>query len=205
MSPFSSAPARAPAASIGNRRDAIIDVAAARFAQEGFHGVSMRDIAKDHNSSVAALYNHFDSKDDLLLAVGNRFFSAFILRLEEAANSPGDGLQRLQEMLRVSFSVGRQYRNELLCISRDSRYIRTAPALAPLIASRDACIAVWDRVLKRGIEDGSVRSGLDTEGVLWIVFSAITGILVPGIAEDVIRDPLRCVTEVLTEGLRPRA
>ncbi len=188
----------------GSRRDAIIDVAAARFSEQGFHGVSMRDIARDHNSSVAALYNHFDSKDDLLLAVGTRFFSAFMRRLEESANTPGDGLTRLQAMLQVSFSVGREYRNELLSISRDVRYIRTTPALAPLTAARDACIAIWDRVLKQGMQDGSVRSGLDTDGVLWIVFSAITGILLPGVTEEVIRDPLRCVSDVLTEGLRPR-
>jgi TetR/AcrR family transcriptional regulator, cholesterol catabolism regulator len=188
----------------GSRRDAIIDVAAARFAEQGFHGVSMRDIAREHNSSVAALYNHFDSKDDLLLAVGERFFSVFIRRLEESADAPGDGLTRLQAMLQVSFSVGREYRNELLSISRDSRYIRTTSALAPLIAARDACIAIWDRVIRQGMQDGSVRSGLDTDGVLWIVFSAITGILVPGITEEDIRDPLKCVTEVLTEGLRPR-
>jgi AcrR family transcriptional regulator len=202
VSSFSSAPTTQ--SSNGSRRDAIIDVAAACFAQQGFHGVSMRDIAKENNSSVAALYNHFDSKDDLLLAVGERFFSAFIRRLEEAANAPADGLTRLQAMLGVSFSVGREYRNELLSISRDSRYIRTSPALAPLIASRDACMAIWDRVLKQGMQDGSVRSGLETDGVLWIVFSAITGILVPGISEGIVSDPLRCVSDVLTEGLRPR-
>jgi AcrR family transcriptional regulator len=193
-----------PSANIGGRREAITDVAAQRFAQQGFHGVSMRDIAKAHNSSVAALYNHFDSKDDLLLAVGNRFFSAFIHRLEEAAARPGNGLARLLAMLEVSFSVGREYHDELMSISRDVRHIRTTPALAPLVASRDACIAIWDRILREGMEDGSVRRGLDTDGVLWIVFSAITGILVPGVTEDVVRDPLRCVTDVLTEGLRPR-
>jgi AcrR family transcriptional regulator len=189
----------------GSRRDAIIDVAAERFALEGFHGVSMRDIAKSHRSSVAALYNHFDSKDDLLLAVGNRFFGAFIPRLKQAADGPGDGLSRLLAMLRVSSSVGEAYKNELLSISRDTRHIRMAPALAPLNAARDACVAIWDRVLKQGMEDGSVRAGLDTDGVLWIVFSAITGMLVPGVIDQVPQDPLRCLSDLLTEGLRPRS
>jgi AcrR family transcriptional regulator len=188
----------------GSRRDAIIDVAAQRFALEGFHAVSMRDIAKSHSSSVAALYNHFESKDDLLLAVGNRFFGAFTPRLKQAADAPENGLTRLLSMLHVSSSVGQAYKNELLSISRDSRHIAMTPALAPLIAARDECVAVWDRVLKEGMEDGSVRSGLDTDGVLWIVFSAITGILVPGVTQDVSQDPLRCLTDLLTEGLRPR-
>ena len=36
-----------------------------------------------------------------------------------------------------------------------------------------------------------MRAGLDTDGVLWIVFSAITGILVPRRADDVLRK-IRC-------------
>jgi len=99
--------------------------------------------------------------------------------------------------------VGQAYKNELLSISRDSRHIAMTPVLAPLIASREACVTVWDRVLHQGMDDGSVRSGLDTDGVLWIVFSAITGILVPGV-DDVSHDPLGCLTDLLTEGLRPR-
>jgi AcrR family transcriptional regulator len=192
----------------GSRRDAIIAVAAQRFAMQGFHGVSMRDIAKAHNSSVAALYNHFDGKDDLLLAVGKRFFSVFIRHLEVAADSAGDGLTRLQAMLCASFADGTTYRNEFLAISRDTRHIAMTPALAPLVAARNTCVAIWDRVMQEGIRDGSVRQGLDTAGVIWIVFSAITGMLDEFRAADFVgagtRDPLRCLSELLTEGLRPR-
>jgi AcrR family transcriptional regulator len=203
-----SSPLPAQLSSNGSRRDAIIDVAAQHFALQGFHGVSMRDIAKAHNSSVAALYNHFDGKDDLLLAVGNRFFSVFIRHLSDAADGAGDGLTKLQAMLHASFSDGSAYRNEFLSLSRDTRHIAMTPALAPLVAARNTCVAIWDRVMQEGIRDGSVRPGLDTAGVIWIVFSAITGMLDEFRAADFVgagtRDPLRCLSELLTEGLRPR-
>jgi hypothetical protein len=83
------------------------------------------------------------------------------------------------------------------------------PALAPLVAARNTCVAIWDRVMQEGIRDGSVRPGLDTAGVIWIVFSAITGMLDEFRAADFVgagtRDPLRCLSELLTEGLRPRS
>jgi AcrR family transcriptional regulator len=192
----------------GGRREAIINVAALHFAQQGFHAVSMRDIAKANGSSVAALYNHFESKDDLLLAVGERFFAVFTPQLYAAADSPGDGLARLHSMLRVTFDAGVAYRPEFLTISRDNRHIAMTPKLVPLITKRDECVAVWDRVLQQGMEDGSIRERLETAAVIWIVFSAVTGMLDENRAAEfagAVEDPLDCLSDLLTQGLKPRS
>jgi TetR/AcrR family transcriptional regulator, cholesterol catabolism regulator len=205
----SSAFARPQTTSTGGRREAIIDVAAQRFAQQGFHGVSMRDIAKANHSSVAALYNHFASKDELLLAVGERFFAVFIAHLERSASQSGDGLARFLSMLQVTFSDGCAYRDEYLTISRDNRHIAMTPELAPLVNARNSCVALWDRVLEDGIKDGSIRSGLDPAAVIWIVFCAVSGILDTNRAAEfsgvVTQDPFACLSELIVTGLAPRS
>jgi AcrR family transcriptional regulator len=201
----------APATRANNhsRRDAIIDVAAERFAQQGFHGVSMRDIAKANGSSVAALYNHFASKDDLLLAVGQRFFAVFIDHLESAASRPGDGLTRILSMLRVTFTDASSYGNEYLTISRDNRHIALTAGLRPLIQARNTCVALWDRVLREGMQDGSIQAGRDPAAVLWIVFSAVTGMVdvnrSKSFAGTFREDPLQCLSGLLRDGLKPRS
>jgi AcrR family transcriptional regulator len=53
-------------------RDRILDVAEALFAQRGFSGTSMREIASEAGLTAASLYNHFRGKDDLYLAVLQR-------------------------------------------------------------------------------------------------------------------------------------
>jgi TetR/AcrR family transcriptional regulator, cholesterol catabolism regulator len=200
-------PANRPASR--SRRDAIIDVAAERFAQQGFHGVSMRDIAKANGSSVAALYNHFASKDDLLLAVGERFFAVFTDHLESAATSPGDGLARLLLMVRVTFTDASGYGNEYLTISRDNRHIALTPELAPLINARNTCVTLWDQVLREGMQDGSIRADLDPPAVIWIVFSAVTGMVdvnrAKSFAGTFRQDPLQCLSDLLRTGLTPRS
>jgi len=191
-----------------SRRDAIIDVAAQQFAQQGFHGVSMRDIAKANGSSVAALYNHFSSKDDLLLAVGERFFSAFIGHLETTAAGPGDGLSRFVSMLRITLDDGCTYHNEYMTISRDNRHIAMASELAPLLHARNACVAIWDRVLRDGMQDGSIHPGLDPGAVIWIVFSAVTGMVdmdrAAAFTGAVTQDPFQSLSALLSHGLIPR-
>jgi TetR/AcrR family transcriptional regulator, cholesterol catabolism regulator len=52
-----------------NRRVQLLDAAARLFCQRGFHATSMRDIAKSVDMLSGSIYYHFESKQDMLLAV----------------------------------------------------------------------------------------------------------------------------------------
>jgi AcrR family transcriptional regulator len=66
--PNSPAPAlRAPRQD--NRRVRLLDAAARLFREQGFHATSMRDIAKAVGMLSGSIYYHFDSKEEMLLAV----------------------------------------------------------------------------------------------------------------------------------------
>ncbi|HEY6472635.1 MAG TPA: TetR family transcriptional regulator [Acidimicrobiales bacterium] len=53
-------------------RDRILDVALELFTEQGFDGTSLREIAERLGVTKAALYYHFESKDDILLALHMR-------------------------------------------------------------------------------------------------------------------------------------
>jgi AcrR family transcriptional regulator len=60
----------APAASrSGTTRERILDVALDLFIAQGFDGTSLREIAERLGFTKAALYYHFTSKDDILMAL----------------------------------------------------------------------------------------------------------------------------------------
>ncbi len=52
-----------------NRRDELLEAAASCFAREGYDAASMRTIADEAGMRTASIYYHFNSKDDLLVAV----------------------------------------------------------------------------------------------------------------------------------------
>ncbi len=52
-----------------NRRVQLLDAAAKLFSQRGFHATSMRDIAKAVDMLSGSIYYHFESKQEMLLAV----------------------------------------------------------------------------------------------------------------------------------------
>ena len=72
------------------RREQILDVALQVFAQHGFHGSSMNDVAEAAGVTKPVLYQHFDSKRDLyhslLDEVGNRLLTSISKGVAEATD-----------------------------------------------------------------------------------------------------------------------
>jgi len=52
-----------------DNRTKIVTAATQCFIRKGFHATSMRDIAKAASVSLGNIYNHFDRKTDLVLAI----------------------------------------------------------------------------------------------------------------------------------------
>jgi AcrR family transcriptional regulator len=66
------------------RRAQVLEVAQTLFAREGFHHVSMDDIADRAEVSKPVLYRHFPSKLDLYLAVVDQRGEALVTSVAEA-------------------------------------------------------------------------------------------------------------------------
>lgn len=52
--------------------DRLLDVATVAFARKGYHGTSIRDLAREVNLSIATLYYYVQNKDDLYIKVFQR-------------------------------------------------------------------------------------------------------------------------------------
>ncbi len=62
----------------------ILGAAARLLASHGYHGMSMRDLARETGMSLANLYNYFASKEDLVFALQTRAFETLIATSEQA-------------------------------------------------------------------------------------------------------------------------
>lgn len=73
----------------------ILGAAAHLLASHGYHGMSMRDLARDTGMSLANLYNYFASKEDLVYALQKRAFETLIATSEQALEAPAAPEARL--------------------------------------------------------------------------------------------------------------
>lgn len=72
-----------------SRRDDLIDAAMRVFYRHGFHASSLDDIQKEGGISRPTLYNHFKSKDELIVAAMRRRDEIFRNRLMKFVESKG--------------------------------------------------------------------------------------------------------------------
>lgn len=73
----------------------IIEAATQVFAEKGFEGATMDDIAAAVGINKATIYLYFDSKDALIRAIAEAIFARELADLQAAYDFPGTATERL--------------------------------------------------------------------------------------------------------------
>ena len=135
----------------GNGRANLLDAAVGNFTRSGYHGTSMRDIARDAGVTVASIYHHFPSKQEILqeiMAGTMRDVIALTRKALLAAGSePADQLEALVHAW-ILFHTSRQREaligaSELRSLDDDGRRI--------VVALRDEQEAMFRDVIEHGV------------------------------------------------------
>jgi AcrR family transcriptional regulator len=148
--------ARTQAADYEDRREAIVEKAAQLFAENGFLGASVLDLAKACQTSKSLLYHYYPSKEDVLYAVMASHIDRLVEDVEKVMAMEGGAKQRLKTLLRLFMNhyVGAASRQKVLLndlahlpedkrnsiVAKQRRIIDTVQALLveldPALASR---------------------------------------------------------------------
>lgn len=145
--------ARKQAADYEQRREAIIDRAAALFAAKGFLGSSVADLAEACSTSKSLIYHYYPSKEDILHAVMSSHVEQLSMAAAEVAAMHLPAAERLRQLSRrfMRLYVGAAARQKVLLND-----------LAHLPPERRAEIVTGQRALVAMVEDilADLRSGL---------------------------------------------
>jgi AcrR family transcriptional regulator len=85
------------------RRAQLLVVARRVFGRAGFHGVSMDEVAKEAGVTKPILYDHFNSKEELYVALLDADASSLEERVRSALQAPTGNRQRIQQSFQAYF------------------------------------------------------------------------------------------------------
>jgi len=134
---------RLPAA---ERRTQILQVALREFASKGYHGTSMNDVAASAGVTKPVLYQHFDSKRALYLALIDEVGSEMLETIGKATTDAANGRDQTRAGIITYFEWVATHRDEFILLfgsgaRRDEEFAvavrnverAVAEAIAPLI------------------------------------------------------------------------
>lgn len=137
----------------GNTRLRIQEVALALFAERGYDKTSLREIAEELNVTKAALYYHFKTKEDLLVAIYDeetRPFDELVAWAQEQPPTLDSKLEILHRYSAALYAAGPLFRfmqenqGSLRGFRLVERFRERVGTLGALLVSADA--SVTDRV-----------------------------------------------------------
>jgi AcrR family transcriptional regulator len=130
--PEPSAPRRRLPAS--ERRALILRAAQEVFAQHGYHGASLEEIAQASGTSKALIYEHFESKRELHDALLAEHADELFRRFQANAATGATGEERLRTGVDTFFAWVQERREAWRALFRDS----ADPELRPMIERLEA-------------------------------------------------------------------
>ncbi len=143
-------------------RAKILQAAAALIASEGYHGMTMRNLARAAGTSLANVYNYFAAKEDILFALQREAFETLIAAAGEALEGVGDAAGRLYGFI---------YHHVRYCADHPEVMhvlVHEAASLPPeerriVRATKERYFEIGRDIVRRLIAeaDGSVRPGGD--------------------------------------------
>lgn len=87
----------------GAYREAILGAAERVFAERGFAGAKMTDIAREAGTAIGTLYNYFDSKESICLSMMESRARELFARLERAIDSEHTPRAKLAAFVRAGW------------------------------------------------------------------------------------------------------
>lgn len=136
----------------------ILDTATRLFVKKGYERTSIQDIINNLGGlSKGAIYHHFKSKEEILIAVTNKMTEVSNKMLFKIRNAPNmTGKEKLKKLLEDS--LNRPVHDEIFSAAPN---IKSSPALVSSILMESVETVAPEYVLpiiKQGIEDGSIRT-----------------------------------------------
>ena len=114
--------ARTQAADYEQRREAIVEKAAELFAQTGFRGASVAELASACETSKSLIYHYYQSKEDILFAVMASHVDQLEQDVIDCLANPGTAAQQLSQLVHrfMHHYVGAANRQKVLLNELDS-------------------------------------------------------------------------------------
>ena len=189
---------------VAEKRKRILEAAIRVFAEHGYHGSRVGDIAEDAGVAHGLLYHYFASKEDVLRTIFVENWGQLIVRFRavEASDEPAE--KKLEGIAKILL---RTWRNDPALVTVMVREVARSQHLQAQVDDVREAFAIVQRVIEGGQAEGTFRADVDARLASWIFYGGLEEVLtgwvlgqLPDSEDDVARAE-RTAIELALRGL----
>jgi TetR/AcrR family transcriptional regulator, cholesterol catabolism regulator len=155
------------------RQQELLRIAADLFADRGYMGTTVRDIADEAGILSGSLYHHFDSKESMIDAILSSFIEETLSRYEAVVAEGKGPTETFKGLVEVSLGGMVDDRSAILIFQNEARFLASLPRFSYLEDAHRKFERIWTEALKRGVKSGEFRDGIDPKLVYRLVRDAV--------------------------------
>ncbi|HEY6003083.1 MAG TPA: TetR/AcrR family transcriptional regulator [Anaeromyxobacter sp.] len=202
--------ASAPAPEVEpEKRRAILHAAVRVFAEKGYHGCRIADVARAAGVAYGLVYHYFQNKEELLESVFAEQWGILISALKAIDEGPGTASEKIAAVFAFVFDVFKTapaaVRVLILEVTRTPHSLRAGSTRETF----ELAVQTVADVIRQGQAQGELRADLDpvvaAAGVLGALELSVSGMvigLVPAANEQQIDAAKRVASDLVLRGLR---
>ena len=145
-------------------KEKIFEAAVELFSKRGYNGVSVRDIAKEVGIKEASIYNHYNSKEEILNDIINRFNDvfekgnnfSFKMDLLYDSVSPRKYFKMVNLMIKEVFQDKRMMKMLMICIIEMYNNEKAKEMVKKMLAPKD--VESMNMYLNKYIKEGKIKN-----------------------------------------------
>lgn len=155
-----------------SKDERILEAAVRVFAERGYHGSTMAEVARAADVATGTIYLYFERKQDLLIELFRRHLAAYIESAVPAirAQGPGPGQLRAVAASHLGFFDEDRDRAAVFQVHAREPDPVLAEGIRPTVARYFEVIA---DVIRAGVDAGAFRSDLDVRLARQVFFGAL--------------------------------
>ena len=157
-----------------DRRKLILDAAIRVFAEHGYHGSRVGDIAEDAGVAHGLLYHYFASKEDVLRTIFVENWGQLIARFRAVEASHEPAQDKLDGIAKILL---RTWRNDPALVTVMVREVARSHELEAQVEDVREAFGIIQRVIEEGQASGAFRPDVDARLASWVVYGALEEIL----------------------------
>jgi AcrR family transcriptional regulator len=138
------------------KKQEILEAAARLFRDRGYSATSMRDLAKEVKLKASSLYNHIDSKEDILQAICFSTANKFMTAIKRIENQSGSYLDKIKALVNLHAEIAASDLTSIASLNDEWRHL-PEPYLSQFLYLRRDYERRFVAILQKGMEEGNIR------------------------------------------------